>query len=79
MNKSALARRFVDVAPIPGKRLVPRLEAMVRLGIGHETWNKGVRAGTIPAVKIGGRVFVKSDDLERVLDDPTLLNTQHAG
>jgi hypothetical protein len=57
------------------RRLVPRKECMFRLGnIGKQKWQEHVEAGRIPVSRIGGRIFVKSDHLDDLIEHPEKLN-----
>jgi len=57
-----------------GKRLVTRKEAMFRLGIGRQKWNDLARAKRIPISRVGGRVFIRSDLLDDLIEHPEKLN-----
>lgn len=56
------------------RRLVPRKEAIFRLGIGRQKWHELVQAGRIPVAPVGGRVFIKSDLLDDLIEHPEKLN-----
>lgn len=43
-------------------------EVATTLGLGIETARRMTRAGTIPAVRLGGRVVVLRRDLDRMLE-----------
>lgn len=57
-----------------GRRLVPKKEAMYRLSIGRQKWHELVQAHRIPATRVGGRVVIRSDLLDALIDDPDCLS-----
>lgn len=57
------------------RRLVPRKECMFLLGnIGKQKWGELVDAGCIPVRRVGGRIFVRSDELDDLIEHPEKLN-----
>ena len=50
-------------------------EAAKLLGIGRNTAYEAVRTGTIPALRIGKRLVVPRQALERLLSAPPVLGT----
>lgn len=62
-----------------GRRLVPRKEAMWRLSLGKQKWHELVLARRLPILRRGGRVYIRSDILERLIDHPEMLDHGHDG
>lgn len=60
--------------PFTGRRLVPRKEAMWKLGVGRQKWHELVQAGRIPVSQVGGRIFIQSDKLDALIEHPERLN-----
>lgn len=47
---------------------------MYRLGIGRQKWHELVRANRIPISRVGGRVVIRSDLLDELIEDPERMN-----
>lgn len=62
-----------------GRRLVPRQEAMWRLGIGKQKWHELVCAGRLPISRLGGRIYIRSDLLDELINHPERLDHTHDG
>jgi hypothetical protein len=55
------------------KRLVPQKEARYRLGMGKQKFCEFANAGVIPIARVGGRIFVRSDVLDELVEHPERL------
>lgn len=58
------------------RRLVARKEAMFRLAMGKQKFDQYAASGAVPTVRVGGRIFVRSDILEDLIENPEKMNVQ---
>lgn len=63
-----------DHTQVSERRFIPRKVAMGRLGIGRQKWHELATTKRLPLHRIGGRVFMRSDELEAILENPEVLN-----
>ena len=70
---------MVSVSNVGNERLVYTVEEAGRLlGLSRSSSYEGVRTGSIPSIRVGGRVLVPKKALEKLLDSAGQLRAPRA-